>query len=174
MRSNGVKLRFADYTGSELRSVRRYSRSNLPYMDSLKQLLVLFNWLSPQVFRPVDFIILSLFETCKSFLTATRELTGCEINYLLCVLLVHVYLLLTNSTEDQILRRLHHLCPQIIESFSDASSSFTPKSNRMQHASNASARSQFANYANKSAKVAQTQNMAAANSKVRKNSLNFF
>lgn len=121
MRSNSVKLRFADYTGTELRTSRRYSRANIPYLDSLKQLFVLFNWLSPQVFRPVDFIILSLFETAKPFLSPTtrKELTTCEINYLLCVILVHVYLLLTNSTEDQILRRLHYLSPQVIESYSE-------------------------------------------------------
>lgn len=133
LRSSTAKLRFGDYCGGELRAVRRYSRFNTPYLDSLKQLFVLFNWLSPQVFRPVDFIILSLFETCKPFLMMLSpsghhsggvrkdNLSQCEINYLLCVILVHLYLLLTNSTEDQILRRLHYLSPQIIESYGESS-----------------------------------------------------
>lgn len=123
LRSSTAKLRFGEFCGGELRAVRRYSRSNMPYLDSLKQLFVLFNWLSPQVFRPVDFIILSLFETCKPFLVTNpkRDLTNCELNYLLCVLLLHLYLLLTNSTEDQILRRLHYLSPQIVESYGESS-----------------------------------------------------
>lgn len=115
MRSSNAnsRLKFSEFNGGELRAIRRYSRGYVPHVESLKQLFLLFNWLAPQVFRPIDFIILSLFETCRPFFGG--QLTSTEINNLMCVLIVHVYLLLTNATEDQLLRRLHHLCPQIIE-----------------------------------------------------------
>jgi hypothetical protein len=67
MRASNAKLKFGEFTGNELRSVRRYSHSYVPYVLSLKQLLVLMNALAPQVYRPVDFILLSLFETSKVF-----------------------------------------------------------------------------------------------------------
>ncbi len=67
MRASNAKLKFGEFTGSELRSVRRYSHSYVPFVLSLKQLLVLMNALAPQVYRPVDFILLSLFETSKVF-----------------------------------------------------------------------------------------------------------
>ena len=67
MRASNTKLKFGEFNGAELRSVRRYSHAYVPFVQSLKQLLVLMNALAPQVYRPVDFILLSLFETSKIF-----------------------------------------------------------------------------------------------------------
>jgi hypothetical protein len=120
MRSSTTKLKFSECNGHELRSIRRYSQSYIPYINSLKQLIYLMNCLAPQVFRPVDFILLSLFETSKVFFfkSMQKDLSSTEINNSICVLLFHLYILLNNSTEDQLLIRLFNLIPQIISSYS--------------------------------------------------------
>lgn len=118
MRASNLRLRFGEFNGAELRSTRRYSNSHVPYIQSLKQLLVLVNSLSPQVFRPVDFVLLSLFETCKVFFFKSIDtLSTVELNNSLCILLFHLYVLLSHSTEDQLLIRLFNLIPQIISSY---------------------------------------------------------
>ncbi len=70
-----------------------------------------------QAFRPIDFILLSLFEVSRSHLLAKRDLTINELNNWLCILIIHVYLLLTHSNEEQILIRLYHLVPEISHSY---------------------------------------------------------
>ena len=112
------KLLFHEFNGNELRSVRRYSRSYVPYTESLKQLILLLNCLAPQVFRPIDFIILSLFDISKSFLLL-KNFTNLQLNNWLCLIIIHLHLLLTHSSEEQILTRLHHLMPQIISNYHD-------------------------------------------------------
>ena len=113
------RLKFNEYNDNEMRAIRRYSRSYVPCIESLKQLIMLLGCLAPQVFRPIDFIILSLFEISKYYIKREDELTNNELNNWLCVLIVHTYLLLSHSTEEQILIRLHHLMPQIIASYNE-------------------------------------------------------
>ena len=124
-------MKFSEYNGNELRAIRRYSRSYVPHIESLKQLLVLLNCLSPQVFRPIDFIILSFFELSKSYLTKEKnEISNHEMNNWLCVVIVHIYLLLCYSSEEQILTRLHHLMPQIVSSYNESITSSTTTLNQ--------------------------------------------
>lgn len=115
-----LKLKFFEYNGNELRAVRRYSPSYITNIESLKHLFQLFNSLAPQVFRPIDFILLSLFETLKPLFKQNKLVSYFDLNNYLCLLMTHIYLLLTNSNEDQILIRLHHLTPQIVQSYKDA------------------------------------------------------
>jgi hypothetical protein len=117
IRASNSKLKFGEFNGCELRAVRRYSHNHVPYVLSLKQLLGLMNALAPQVYRPVDFILLSLFETSKIFFRSMSTLTSTEINNSLCILIFHLYILLNNSTEDHLLVRLFNLIPQIVSSF---------------------------------------------------------
>jgi hypothetical protein len=107
-------IRFHEFDGNELRTTRKFSSCFIPNVNSLKQLFLLLNCLAPQVFRPIDFIILNIFENCKDF--SSKQVLNSEMNYSLCLLIVHVYLLFLHSNEDQILNRLHHLMPQLIDS----------------------------------------------------------
>ena len=92
---------------------------------------MLLNCLAPQVFRPIDFIILSFFEISKPYLTKNdSDTSNGEMNNWLCVILVHLYLLLTYSNEDQILIRLHHLMPQIVASYNESITSSTATLNQ--------------------------------------------
>jgi hypothetical protein len=118
MRSNlnQFKLRFREFNGNETRAIRRYSRSYVSWIESLKQMYTLLNCLAPQVYRPIDFILLSLFEISKPYLKS-KILTTNEINNWLCTIMVHLYLLLTHSNEEQILIRMHHLMPEIKNSY---------------------------------------------------------
>ena len=113
------RLKFNEFNGNELRAIRRYSRAYVPCIESLKQLIMLLSCLAPQVFRPIDFILLSLFEISKYYIRREDELSNNELNNWLCVLIVHMHLLLSHSTEEQILVRLHHLMPQIIASYNE-------------------------------------------------------
>jgi hypothetical protein len=98
----------------------------VPHIESLKQLFVLLNCLAPQVFRPIDFIILSFFEISKPYLTSENtEISNDEMNNWLCIVIVHIYLLLSYTSEEQILIRLHHLMPQIISSYNESIQSST-------------------------------------------------
>lgn len=115
-------LRFREYNGYELRAVRRYSRFHVPAIESLKQLFLLLKSLALQAFRPIDFILLSLFEVSRSPLLAKRELTVNELNNWMCILIVHLYLLLSHSNEEQLLIRLYHLVPEISHSYENLDS----------------------------------------------------
>jgi len=119
MRSNlsQFKLRFKEFNGSESRAIRRYSRSYISWIESLKQLFMLLGCLAPQVFRPIDFILLSLFEISRPYLINKSNISSNQINNWLCIIMVHLYLLLSHSNEEQILIRLHHLMPEIINSY---------------------------------------------------------
>ncbi len=120
MRSSGFsnsRLRFKEFNGCEMRAVRRYSRAYVPWIASLKLLFRLLNSLAPQAFRPIDFILLSMFEISRGFVLTGRSLTIGEVNNWMCVLMVHVYVLLSHCTEEQILIRLHHLMPEIVHSY---------------------------------------------------------
>ena len=136
MRSNAgigsnLRLKFSEFNGNELRAIRRYSRSYVPHIESLKQLFVLLNCLAPQVFRPIDFIILSFFETSRPYLTnENKEMSNGEMNNWLCIVIVHIYLLLSYTSEEQILIRIHHLMPQIISSYSESITSSTTTLNQ--------------------------------------------
>ena len=135
MRTTGsvssFRLKFSEFNGNELRAIRRYSRSFIPHIESLKQLFVLLNCLAPQVFRPIDFIILSFFETSRPFLTnENMEISNSEMNYWLCIVIVHIYLLLSYTSEEQILIRLHHLMPQIVSSYNESIASSTTTLNQ--------------------------------------------
>ena len=116
-------LRFADHDGHELRCVRRYSRAHLPHVASLRQLLLLLDTLAPQVFRPIDFILLSMFETSQSYMIHHQHHqhhppppahSTSQLNDWLCIVLAHLHLLLTHSSEQQVLGRIHHLMPHLV------------------------------------------------------------
>ena len=119
MRSNlsQFKLRFKEFNGSESRAIRRYSRSYISWIESLKQLFMLLVCLAPQVFRPIDFILLSLFEISRPYLNKKASMSSNQLSNWLCIIMVHLYLLLSHSNEEQILIRLHHLMPEIINSY---------------------------------------------------------
>jgi uncharacterized membrane protein YgcG len=108
-------IRFDEYNGDEMRAVHRYSRLHVPHIQSLKQLFQLFNCLAPQVYRPIDFILLSLFDNCRSLSASirTNQLSTKDLNNILSILIVHLHLLIVHSNERQILIRLHHLIPQL-------------------------------------------------------------
>lgn len=132
-------LRFKEFNGSETRAIRRYSRSYIPWINSLKQLFILLNSLSPQAFRPIDFIILSLFEVSRPNMLSKRNLSINEINNWMCMLIVHLYLLLSHNTEEQILIRMHYLISEILHSYEniDCDTNFA---NRIRSVSNASSK----------------------------------
>lgn len=111
------KLRFKEFNGSEQRAIRRYSRSHVPWIESLKQLFMLLNCLAPQAFRPIDFILLSLFEVSRGKVLSRRMLTIDEMNNWMCLVIVHIYLLISHSNEEQILVRLNHLMPEIVHTY---------------------------------------------------------
>ncbi len=129
------RLRFKEFNGYELRAIRRYSRAYVPWIESLKLLFRLLNNLAPQAFRPIDFILLSMFEVSRGFVLTGRNLTIGELNNWMCVLMVHVFVLLSHSTEEQILTRLYHLMPEIVHSYENVfcdtnfTSRFRPRSN---------------------------------------------
>lgn len=131
-----LRIKFFEYNGNELRAVRRYSQSYIPSIESVKQLFQLLNSLAPQVFRPIDFIILSMFETLKPmFVEVNIKNVNCnELSNYLCLMIVHVYLLLANSTEDQLLIRLHHLTPQIVASYKEAGIGMSSGSGKIKRA----------------------------------------
>lgn len=115
MRSNlnQFKLRFKEFNGHESRATRRYSRSYVSWIESMKQMFLLLGALAPQVFRPIDFILLSLFEISRPYLSKKSDLNTNEINNWLCTIMVHLFLLLSHCNEEQILIRLYHLMPEI-------------------------------------------------------------
>jgi hypothetical protein len=51
------------------------------------------------------------------FFKPTNTLTNVEINNSMCILIFHLYVLLNNSTEEQLLIRLFNLIPQIVSSY---------------------------------------------------------
>lgn len=105
------KLKILEFNGFELRSVHRYSLSYIPCIESLKSLVQLFSQLHSSVYRPIDFIILSMFEKSKELIL--QENDSYSLVQKLCLFILHLYLLLTNASEDQILLRIHCLSDQI-------------------------------------------------------------
>ena len=135
-------FRFKEFNGNEIRAIRRYYRSYVPWIDSLKQLFILLNCLEPQAFRPIDFIIISLFEISRANMLSKRSMSANEINNWMCMIMVHLYLLLTHNTEEQILIRMHHLIPEILHSYENIYCD-TNFANRFRSASNASSKFSF-------------------------------
>ncbi|RNA08049.1 huntingtin, partial [Brachionus plicatilis] len=109
------KLKILDYNGHELRSVHRYSLSYIPCIESTKSLIQLFGHLHSSVYRPIDFIIMSMFEKSKELIFQENISTNLPEN--LSLFILHLYLLFTNASEDQILFRLQCLTEQISQMF---------------------------------------------------------
>ena len=105
------KLKILEFNGYELRSVHRYSLSFIPCIESLKLLVQLFSQLHSSVYRPIDFIILSMFDKSKELIF--QESDSYSLIQNLGLFILHIYLLLTNASEDQILLRIHCLSEQI-------------------------------------------------------------
>ena len=98
------QLKFDEYNMNDLFADKKSSRNYNPYLLSLKYLLTLFNSLSPQVYRPIDFILKSFID-----LINIQYLKVNSRNNWLASCIAHLYLLINYSNEELILTRLHDL-----------------------------------------------------------------
>lgn len=99
------QLKFNEYQANEIQASKQFSRFYNPYLQSLKHLLILFNSLTPVVYRPIDFIIKSFVESIN-FNVKSFDESG---NNWLCYCISHINLFINYSNEEHILNRLHDL-----------------------------------------------------------------
>ena len=100
------QLKFNEFnTDNQLSNSKNIgSRFYNPYLLSLKNLLILFNSLCPQVYRPIDFILKSFIE-----LIHVQHIRVHSRNNWLTSCIAHLYLLINHSNEELILTRLNDL-----------------------------------------------------------------